>query len=171
MPHEVAPPNVKEEDHARDEPVEHVLRLSRMKALSVRPGYERGYILGADTIVVLGGRILEKPANAEEAKTMLRSLAGRVHEVYTGLTLIDARTGSETQGFEKTLVRIRDMEDWEIEAYVATGEPMDKAGSYGIQGYGAAIVERVEGCYFNVVGLPIVRLLHLIRALDGVLGG
>jgi septum formation protein len=171
MPHETAEPDVREEDHARDEPVEHVLRLSRMKALSVLHGYKQGYIVGADTIVMLEGRILGKPADPKEAGRMLASLAGRTHEVYTGLTLIDARSGCETQGYEKTRVKIRSMEAWEIDAYVATGEPMDKAGSYGIQGYGAAIVERVSGCYFNVVGLPIVRLLRLIRDLDGLCGG
>jgi septum formation protein len=164
-------PDVKEEDHADKDPVEHVLRLSALKARSVRDRYEEGYILGADTIVVLDGCILGKPGDEAEAKTMLESLAGRPHEVYTGLGLLDAATGKETRGYERTLVTIRKMEAWEIEAYIETGEPMDKAGSYGIQGYGAGIVDKVAGCYFNVVGLPIVRLLHLIRDLDKIRGG
>jgi septum formation protein len=171
LPHEVTEPDVREEDHAEDDPVEHVLRLSRLKALSVREGYRRGYILGADTIVVLDGEILGKPRDEAGARAMLTSLAGRVHAVYTGLSLIDASGGLEVQGYEKTDVRIRRMEPWEIESYIATGEPMDKAGSYGIQGYGAGIVERVDGCYFNVVGLPIVKLLYLIRELDSISGG
>ena len=164
-------PDVREEDYADKDPVEHVLRLSILKARSVRDRYEEGYILGADTIVVLDGHILGKPEDEAEAKTMLKSLAGRPHEVYTGLGLLDAATGKETRGYERTLVTIRKMEAWEIDSYIATGEPMDKAGSYGIQGYGAGIVEKVVGCYFNVVGLPIVRLLHLIRDLDRIRGG
>lgn len=164
-------PDVKEEDHAVEDPVEHVTRLSILKARSVRERYDEGYILGADTIVVLDGRILEKPGNEAEAASMLESLSGRSHEVYTGLGLLDAATGKETGGYERTVVSIRSLEAWEIEAYIATGEPMDKAGSYGIQGYGAGIVEKVDGCYFNVVGLPIVRLLDLIRDLDRICGG
>jgi septum formation protein len=146
-------------------------RLSILKARSVRDRYTTGYILGADTIVVLDGRILGKPRDESQARAMLESLAGRTHEVYTGLGLVDAATGRETGGLERTLVTMRGMEGWEIDAYIATGEPMDKAGSYGIQGYGAGIVEKVVGCYFNVVGLPIVRLLHLIRDLDRICGG
>lgn len=171
MPFEFVDPDLREEDHADDDPVEHVLRLAMLKARSVRDRYDEGYILGADTIVVLGGRILGKPADEAEARRMLKSLAGRSHEVYTGLGLLDAATGKETQGYERTEVTIRKMEAWEIDSYIATGEPMDKAGSYGIQGYGAGIVEKVAGCYFNVVGLPIVRLLHLIRDLDRICGG
>jgi septum formation protein len=171
MPHVVARPEVREEDHRDDDPVEHVLRLSSLKARSVEGRYDRGYILGADTVVVLDGDILGKPASEDEARRMLISLAGRTHEVYTGLSLVDAESGLEKRGHEMTRVKIRSMELWEVEAYVGTGEPMDKAGSYGIQGYGAGIVEEVVGCYFNVVGLPIVRLLRLIRDLDRICGG
>jgi septum formation protein len=171
MPFEFVVPDLREEDHADEDPVKHVLRLSMLKARSVRERYAEGYILGADTIVVLDGRILEKPADEADAGRMLRLLAGRPHEVYTGLGLLDAATGKEVGGYERTEVTIRSMDAWEIDSYIATGEPMDKAGSYGIQGYGAAIVERVVGCYFNVVGLPIVRLLRLIRDLDRICGG
>jgi septum formation protein len=169
--HVVAEPQVEEEDHRDEDPVRHVLRLSRLKALSVREDFDSGYILGADTIVVLDRHILGKPSSQVDAKSMLSRLSGRLHDVYTGLTLVDAATGWETQGYERTAVKIRRMTEPEIEAYIETGEPMDKAGSYGIQGYGAAIVERVNGCYFNVVGLPIVRLLRLIRGLDRICGG
>lgn len=171
LPFVFVDPVLREEDHADDNPVEHVLRLSILKARSVRDRYERGYILGADTIVVLNGRILEKPAGEAGARAMLTALAGRQHEVYTGLGLVDALTGQEVSGYERTEVTIRKMDAWEIDSYIATGEPMDKAGSYGIQGYGAGIVEKVVGCYFNVVGLPIVRLLRLIRDLDRICGG
>jgi septum formation protein len=169
--HVVMEPDLREDLHGDDDPVRHVLGLSRLKALSVRDGAGDGYILGADTIVVLDGEILEKPGSEAEAGDMLARLSGRMHHVYTGLALIDAATGKEAVGYEKSGVRIRKMTPEEIQAYVATGEPMDKAGSYGIQGYGAAIVERVEGCYFNVVGLPVVRLLKLIRELDSICGG
>ena len=171
LKHMVAEPDLREEEHADDDPVRHVLGLSRLKALSVKDRAKDGYVLGADTIVVLDGEILEKPGDEAEARGMLARLAGRMHDVYTGLALIDAATGKEAGGYEKSGVRIREMTPGEIDAYVATGEPMDKAGSYGIQGYGAAIVERVEGCYFNVVGLPVVRLLKLIRELDSICGG
>jgi septum formation protein len=94
-----------------------------------------------------------------------------LHHVYTGLTLVDVGSGFEVQGYERTQVKIRKMTPAEIKAYIDTGEPMDKAGSYGIQGYGAAIVESVNGCYFNVVGLPLVRLLSLMRDLEYKCGG
>jgi septum formation protein len=168
LKHEVSLPSINENDHFEEDPARHVLTLSELKAASVRSRFTSGYILGADTIVVLDGSILGKPADQAEARMMLKRLSGRDHLVYTGLTLIDAATGEKAQGYEITKVRIRSMTEEEILAYVATGEPMDKAGSYGIQGYGAAIVEKVNGCYFNVVGLPVVRMLHLIRELDKI---
>lgn len=171
MPHIVVDPRVDEENHLNGDPIRHVLSLSKLKAISVKQEFKEGYILGADTIVVLDGKILGKPENPGEAKAMLKRLSGRKHEVYTGLTLIDAASGKQVQGYERSVVKIRRMTPQEIRSYVATGEPLDKAGSYGIQGYGAAIVERIEGCYFNVVGLPIVRLLMLLRELDKVCGG
>jgi len=163
--HRVVTPRLKEADHAHEDPVKHVLRLARLKALSVRSRVKRGVILGADTVVVHRGDILEKPAGKRDAHRMLRRLAGHWHQVYTGLALVDAASGNRVEGYERSLVKIRRMTAGEIDAYIATGEPMDKAGSYGIQGYGAAIVEQVRGCYFNVVGLPLVRLLRLIREL------
>lgn len=164
--HRVIKPCVREEDHAHEDPVKHVVRLARLKALSVKPRVKSGLILGADTIVVHGGDILEKPEDKADARRMLRRLSGRWHQVYTGLALVDAASGRKAEGYERSLVKIRRLSDAEIDAYIATGEPMDKAGSYGIQGYGAAIVEKVRGCYFNVVGLPIVRLLYLARSLE-----
>ena len=168
---EVIPPAVDEEEHAHEDPMTHVHRLATMKARSVASGLTGGLVLGADTIVLLDGEILEKPRDEEEAFEMLSRLAGEWHVVYTGLAVVDAATGESAVGHETTRVRIRDMNPAEIRAYIATGEPMDKAGSYGIQGYGAAIVEAVEGCYFNVVGLPLVRLLRLLRELESGAGG
>jgi septum formation protein len=171
LKHTIVHPKVSEEDHADDDPARHVLSLSRLKARSVCSGFHGGYILGADTIVVLDGCILGKPTSKADARDMLGRLSGRQHDVYTGITLIDAASETEVQGYERTQVTIRRMTPEEIDAYIETGEPMDKAGSYGIQGYGAAIVEKVIGCYFNVVGLPLVRLLYLMRDLDKKCGG
>ncbi|HVP56686.1 MAG TPA: Maf family protein [bacterium] len=167
LKHRVVEPTVREEDHAHEDPAKHVLRLSQLKALSVAPRVRSGIILGADTIVVLEGAILGKPRNEADARRMLRELSGRWHQVYTGLALVDAATGRKVAGYERSFVKIRRLADREIDAYIATGEPMDKAGAYGIQGYGAAVVEKVRGCYFNVVGLPLVRLLRLLRSLEG----
>lgn len=168
---EVIPPSVDENEHADEDPATHVLRLSLVKAQSVAESLDDGLVLGADTIVLLDGEILEKPADEEEAFSMLSRLSGVWHVVYTGLAVVDASTGERATGYEMSRVRIREMSPEEIRAYIATGEPMDKAGSYGIQGYGAAIVESVEGCYFNVVGLPLVRLLRLLKELAGKPGG
>ena len=171
IPHTVVQPQLDGENSAERDPVRHVLDLSFRKASSVLDRFSEGYVLGADTVVVLDREILGKPQDAAEARAMLRRLAGRRHEVYTGLTLIDAATRKQVQGYERSIVKIRSLKPSEIDAYVESGEPLDKAGSYGIQGFGAAIVERIEGCYFNVVGLPIVRLLALITELDTLCGG
>jgi septum formation protein len=169
--HRVVDPSVAEEIRPDEDPAGHVSRLSRLKAHSVAHTVSDGFVLGADTIVVLDGEILGKPIDENDARSTLRRLCGRWHEVYTGLTLVDAASGKEVQGFEHSHVKIRRLSDGEIDAYIATGEPMDKAGSYGIQGFGAALVEKVNGCYFNVVGLPLVRLLYLLRDLEKICGG
>jgi septum formation protein len=168
---EVVHPSVDEDEHADEDPVTHVLRLAELKARSVADGRKEGLVLGADTIVLLEDEILEKPADEDEAFGMLSRLSGARHVVYTGLAVVDSATGESVTGYETTRVKIRDMSPEEIRAYIKTGEPLDKAGSYGIQGYGAAIVESVEGCYFNVVGLPLVRLLRLLKGLAGKPGG
>lgn len=169
--HRVLIPRVREQDHAHEDPVEHVKRLAGLKARSVKARVRRGLILGADTIVVVDGTILGKPRNKAESRRMLRRLSGRWHTVYTGLAVVDAATGKEVAGCERSAVRIRKMTGAEIDAYIATGEPRDKAGAYGIQGYGAAIVGEIRGCYFNVVGLPMVRMLRLVRQLKRRTGG
>lgn len=138
--------------------VAYVVRLAQAKARAVwRHGTRT---LGADTAVVLDGRVLGKPRDAVDAKRMLRSLAGRSHRVLTGVAVFD---GSVCRSVcEATLVRLRPVAEWEIEAYVATGEPLDKAGAYGIQGGASPFVESVEGSYTNVVGLPVERLSQLL---------
>jgi septum formation protein len=139
--------------------------LAMAKAVSVAPGRPGALVLAADTIVVLDGEVLGKPADAAEAARMLRRLAGREHLVHTGMAMT-APDGAGASGVESTEVTIRPLSGDEIEAYVATGEPLDKAGAYGIQGLGAALVEGVRGCYFNVMGFPVTRF----RALLGELG-
>ena len=120
----------------------------------------RGLVLGADTIVVHEGRILGKPCDAAEASRMLRCLSGKRHRVYTGLALVLEERWR--LGCERTDVTFRQLTEADIQRYVATGEPMDKAGAYAIQGLGAGLVRRIVGCYTNVVGLPVPRLLEML---------
>ena len=120
-------------------------------------------VLGADTEVVLDGRYLGKPRDAADAARMLRRLSGRTHEVVTGLALVDAASGREETLAVTTRVTMRDVSDEEISAYVATGEPLDKAGAYAVQGLGARLVARVDGCVTNVVGLPVETTRRLLE--------
>ena len=141
-------------------PAEMVEELSARKAAVVREAPKDGLVLAADTVVALEGAVLGKPASPEEAARMLAALSGRTHQVYTGLTL--AGPGAVRTEHEVTAVTFRALSGAEIAAYVATGEPMDKAGAYGIQGLGALLAERLEGDYFNVMGLPLCRLGQML---------
>ncbi|NLJ79964.1 MAG: septum formation protein Maf [Firmicutes bacterium] len=135
---------------------------ARSKALAVSVRYPRSLVLGADTIVVLDGRILGKPKDTRHARAMLESLNGRQHQVSTVVAL--GRGGQAVRIFkETTLVRFRQLSELEINGYLATGEPFDKAGSYGIQGFGGLLVESIKGCYYNVMGLPMPRLAVELR--------
>jgi septum formation protein len=139
-------------------PEKHVKLLSFLKAAAVAKNFKNGIILGADTIVVSKNKILGKPSNAEEAKKMLKMLSGKIHEVYTGFTLIDMPSRYTVTDFEITKVKFRKLEQKEIDEYVNTGLPLDKAGSYGIQDeYGSLFVEGIQGCYYNVVGFPLSK--------------
>jgi septum formation protein len=138
--------------------------VAEAKARAVAPERPHAVVLAADTIVVLDGEVLGKPAGVVEAARMLGRLAGREHVVHTGIAVV-APGGVLASGVESTAVGIRPLTGAEIDAYVATGEPLDKAGAYGIQGLGAALVEEVRGCYFNVMGLPLARLLAVLREL------
>lgn len=136
--------------------------LSRRKALEVAASAEaEDVILAADTVVSIHGRVLGKPRDRREAQTMLRLLSGETHTVYTGFTVLCGTR--EVVGHEATEVVFRPLSEEEIDAYVATGEPMDKAGAYGIQGRGCVLVERISGDYFNVIGLPVCRLAVVLR--------
>jgi septum formation protein len=160
---EVDPPR-REEDlpSPGEDPDVYAGRISAAKATAVAERRPGALVLAADTVVVLEGDVLGKPADVAEAWAMLARLSGREHAVRTGVTVI-APGGSRATGTELTWVRFRALQRDEIDAYVATGEPLDKAGAYGIQEYGATLVEGVRGCYFNVMGLPVVRLLALLR--------
>lgn len=120
-------------------------------------------VIGADTVVVLDGRITGKPRDAADAAAMLCRLSGRVHEVHTGIVLRYGH-GRQIQGAECTRVFVRRLSPADIDWYVASGEPLDKAGAYGIQGLGARFIERIDGCYYNVVGLPLARLSAMLEA-------
>ena len=154
-----------EEDMGQDlPPAELVERLSQQKARAVleREGPD-GLIIAADTVVALDGAVLGKPGGAPEAIRMLTALSGRRHQVYTGLTVLCG--GARHTEHEVTDVSFRALSQAEIAAYVSTGEPMDKAGAYGIQGYGALLVEGISGDYYNVMGLPVCRLGRILARL------
>ena len=141
---------------------EEVARVSKNKALAV-PREQEDVVIAADTIVVCEGKVLGKPVNQEHAKQMLRLLSGRDHQVMTGVTVVK---GEQIQTLtEITDIHFRELSDKEIDAYIATGEPMDKAGSYGIQGGAALFAEKMVGDYYNVMGLPVCRLWQMLQQL------
>ena len=159
----VSPADVEERRARGEGPFAYVDRLSREKAGAVSPANTGGLTIAGDTVVVLAGRVLEKPADRAEAAAMLTSLSGRVHEVYSGLAL--ARGGRVASRVARARVAFRRVERGMIDSYVETGEPLDKAGGYGIQGYGSALVERIEGDYFTVVGLSVAAFVGLLPEL------
>lgn len=155
---EIRESGVDEEYDALVPPVDYVKRLAERKAAAVAETVEDAIVIGADTIVVLGDRILGKPRDAADAREMLSHLSGRTHLVYTGFTLYDRPSNLSTTEYEMTKVKFRILSAEEIAEYVDSGSPMDKAGAYGIQDdYGAVFVERIEGCYYNVVGFPLAK--------------
>lgn len=157
---EVRRPEIEEVVHPGEAPADAARRLAEEKSgcLAPSPGE---MILAADTIVVLDDEILGKPSDAADAVEMLMRLSGRVHDVLTGIAL--RRGGEVRSSVARTRVTFRSFDRAECEAYVATGEPLDKAGAYGIQGFGAALVDGIEGDYFNVMGLPVPTFLDLLN--------
>jgi septum formation protein len=147
----------------------YVMRLARDKARDIARRFSTGFVIGADTVVVLNEQILGKPADQSDARTMLRQLAGNWHEVFTGVAVIDAATSREALDICKTRVKFSSMSDEEIEWYLQSGEPFDKAGAYAIQGRGSLFIDEIEGNYLNVVGLPITLLCRLLKSLGGKL--
>jgi len=146
-------------------PEETVLYLARCKAKEVATR-ETGLIIAADTIVVLDGMILGKPINQDDARFMLQHLSGRCHRVLTGLVILESPSGRVSEGIEVTSVWFRSLEEKELARYLASGEYVDKAGSYAAQGMAAAFISRIEGCYHNVIGLPLHLLDSMLRTFD-----
>jgi septum formation protein len=161
--HTVLPADIDESVLPGEEPEAHAERLAREKAGVIAAREPNAVVIAADTIVVVDGEILGKPRDEAAAAVMLRRLSGRAHVVLTAVAV--ARAGQIASGVEAVDVRFRDLSDDEIERYIATREPMDKAGAYGIQGYGATIVERIDGDYFAVMGLALGRMVRLMAAL------
>jgi len=161
----VEPSEVVERAFADEAPPDYIMRIARAKAVEVARRRESGLVIGADTVVVLDGRILGKPVSEEDARRMLESLSGKWHAVMTGIALYDVERGKEAVDYSKTLVRFAQLSGREIDWYVATGEPQDKAGSYGIQGLASLFVDEIAGNYHNVVGLPIPLVYRLARQL------
>jgi septum formation protein len=161
--HEVQPADIDETYFPGEQPAAHAERLAREKAAVIARQDPDAIVIGSDTIVVVDGDVLGKPADEAEAKRMLRRLANRSHVVMTAVAVV--WRGETRSAVEQVSVDFHPLTDAEIDAYVATREPMDKAGAYGIQGYGAAIVARVDGDYFAVMGLPVQRVVRMLREL------
>ncbi len=160
---QVVPSTFEEETLPEADPAQLVMELALNKAKRVAESTSAGLVIGADTVVFLGGRILGKPSGMDEAVRMLKQLSGQTHQVFTGVALVEVPGGKIRVDYEMTRVKFRSLCMSEIEAYVSTKEPLDKAGAYGIQGKGAVLVEAVHGCYFNVVGLPIAKLVMMLQ--------
>jgi septum formation protein len=164
----VRPAQIPEEPHPNEDPIAYVIRLAREKAEAVfREVASEKFaapqvVLGADTTVTLDNHILGKPADTADAARMLHLLSGRTHLVMTGVAVVTPRTAEVAA--EVTAVRFLTLCDREIDEYIATGEPMDKAGAYAIQGLAARWIPRVEGCYFNVVGLPLALVASMLES-------
>jgi septum formation protein len=162
---DVAPSRISERPHPDEAPPDYITRLARAKVIAAARSRDEGLVIGADTVVVLNSRLMGKPRDEQDAAQMLRDLSGKWHAVMTGVALYDVATRNEVADYEKTLVRFAQMSNEEIDWYVATREPMDKAGAYGIQGYGGMFVEEIAGNYYNVVGLPVPLVYRLARRL------
>ena len=162
---EVAPAGLEEERALSDDPESNAKLLAELKGVEVQGARPRKTIIAADTIVMCDGISLGKPKDAAEASEMLRLLSGRGHRVITGVALI-APPNRRVIEAESTRVFFRDLADAEIDRYIDTSEPFGKAGAYAIQGLASAFVERIEGCYFNVVGLPVALLFRMFRTLE-----
>ena len=164
LPFRVMPAHVDERPHAAEPPEAYVARLARTKAEHLARQFPSAWVLGADTVVVLDQLILGKPADAAAAHAMLSSLSGREHTVMTGVAVVRLDMGNTEGDVVSTRVRFHNLQAADIEAYIATGEPFDKAGAYAVQGRGGQFVAVLEGCYNNVVGLPLERAMALLRS-------
>ncbi len=169
----VIPGDVDEIQHDGETPADQVRRLARAKALGIAEGRPEDWVLGADTLVVIDNLVMGKPRDREEAGRMLRLLSGRTHQVLTGYCLVNLAADILHLDHAVTEVTFETLTEDQINAYLDSGEPQDKAGAYAIQDLGAALVERINGSYTNVVGLPLSQVLRLLRkhGLTGRIGG
>lgn len=163
LPFEVVPSSVSEDHGEASNPEELVQQLALMKARDVAGRFPDRVVIGADTVVVLGEIIIGKPADKDEARGILRSLSGKKHTVFTGVALVKNVEEEEHIFYERTDVTFFPLEDEMIDYYVGTFRPLDKAGAYGIQDWSACFVEKIEGCYNNVVGFPLARFVQLLK--------
>ncbi|MEE4311099.1 MAG: Maf family protein [candidate division KSB1 bacterium] len=148
-----------------NDPVDFVIRLSKDKVREVAARFAEGILIGADSIVVLDDKILNKPADRDDAAHMLRMLSGREHSVYTGFTILSKPGNSSVSDYDMTRVKFRHIEDWEIDKYIDVAQPFDKAGSYGIQDESAVFVEYIQGCFYNVMGLPVAKVYRTLAEI------
>jgi septum formation protein len=169
IPFEVQPADIAEDPRPGEAAKACAERLAREKALAVARQHPQDVVLGADTVVVVDGQLLGKPSNAADAARMLRLLSGRQHQVITGVCLVAG--GQPVVASETTLVTVSKITDKEIADYVASGEPMDKAGAYAIQGIASRWIPRIEGDYSNVVGLPVALVFGMLREVSSQIPG
>lgn len=163
LPFRIFPSKVRENVLTGETPKELVKRLSYEKAIDVVGKIRNGIVIGADTIVVLQGKIMGKPSNARVAKEMLKALNGKSHSIFSGLTVFDSKTGRAATKVVETKVFFRKLTDSEISGYSKTREPLDKAGAYAIQGKAAWFIEKIEGDFSNVIGLPLAALAEMLQ--------
>jgi septum formation protein len=160
---DVIPSHIPEVRAAGEAPEEYVARLSREKANAIAEQYPGSWIIAADTTVLMGDELLEKPADGKDAERMLAAIAGKTHTVYSGVTLLNREGGHHDTRVAESEVRMLPLEPRDIAWYVATGEPLDKAGAYAIQGIGSMFIDSVHGSFTNVVGLPLALLFQMLR--------
>ena len=165
---EVHPGDIPEEVLPGETPEDHVVRLAREKALNVAEKTAGRFFIGADTVVVCGGEIMGKPKDSADAERMLRKLSGVPHEVITGFAVYDRERSDAVSAAVTTRVFFKQLRDEEIHAYIATGCPFDKAGAYAIQGGAAHMVQRIDGSYTNVVGLPLCEVIEALRTVGAL---
>ncbi len=166
---EIMPANVDESALSTLPPEKMVTELALLKASDVARSFKGNtYVIGADTVVVLDGKVFGKPRDINDAQKMLLELSGKTHSVYTGYCVVSCKDGSAVAKYEKTDVTFRALSEKEIDAYIKTREPMDKAGAYGIQEKGSMFIEKIDGDYFNVVGLPVCALTKLLGEEFGI---
>ncbi len=165
---EVIPSKIEEDFAQGESPREHVVRLAEAKAIEVGNRYPDCCVIGADTIVYIDGQILGKPGNQEEALEMLRLISGKEHRVLTGVSVRHLKKGKGECETVETAVRVKTLSQAEMDWYVRTGEPFDKAGGYGIQGIGSFMIESINGSYTNVVGLPLCELMQMLIRLGAM---